>query len=92
MLALGLAIYESRLCSGCGQDLEYAMDPDLADEWSTTDPDRCHACTALERASDRVKDSGAEHAGALRFTPGLRDGWQERRDEARAERAATAEE
>lgn len=88
MLALALAIHEATLCSGCGQDMAYSMDPDLADEWSTTDPTRCHACTALERASDRVGDT--EHARALRFTPGLREGWQGRRDKARAERAARA--
>lgn len=90
MLALALAIHESTLCSGCGQDMAYSMDPDLADEWTTGHPDRCHACTALERASDRIKESGAEHADALKITPGLREGWQGRRDKARAERAATA--
>lgn len=91
MLALALAIHESTLCSGCGQDMAYSMDPDLAEEWTTGHPDRCHACTALERASDRIKDSGEGHAAALKITPGLREGWEGRRDKARAARAATAE-
>ena len=65
-MALALAIHEATLCSGCGQDMAYSMDLDLADEWTTGHPDRCFACTALERASDRVKESGAEHAAALK--------------------------
>ena len=92
MLALALAIHEATVCSGCGQDMAYSMDPDLEDEWTTSHPTRCYACTALERQSDRVKDSGTEHTSALRFTPGLREGWEGRRDKARAARAATAEE
>lgn len=90
MLALALAIHEATLCSGCGQDMAYSMDPDLADEWTTGHPDRCFACTALERASDRVKESGAEHAAALKITPGLREGWEKARERNRSEREAEA--
>ena len=90
MLALALAIHEATVCGGCGQDMAYSMDPDLEDEWTTSHPTRCYACTALERQSDRVKDSGTEHTGALRFTPGLREGWEKARERNRAEREAEA--
>lgn len=90
LLALGLALYEATICSGCGQQLHYSMDPDLADEWSTTEPTRCHACTALSRASDELRDQGRDHTHALRIQPGLREGWEGRLEQARAERAAKA--
>lgn len=88
MLALALAIYEATLCSGCGQELHLSMDGDLADEWTTAQPDRCHACTALERASDSIRDSKWDHPNALKITPGLREGWESRLADARAARAS----
>lgn len=90
MLALALAIHEATVCSGCGQDMAYSMDPDLEDEWTTSHPTRCYACTALERADERVKESGTKHAQSLRFTPGLREGWEKARERNRAEREAGA--
>ena len=88
MLALGLALYEATICPSCGQPLHLAMDDDLADEWTTTHPVRDHACTALERANEGIK--GFDHPRALRIQPGLREGWEGRLEQARAERAAKA--
>lgn len=88
MLALALAIHEATLCSGCGQELHLSMDPDLADEWTTAQPDRCHACTALSRASDQISESKWDHPRALKITPGMREGWEDRLAETRAARDA----
>lgn len=88
MLALSLAIYEATLCGGCGQELHLSMDGDLADEWTTAEADRCHACTALSRASESINDAKRDHPSALKITPGLREGWESRLAEARATRAA----
>lgn len=73
-MALALTAYEDGLCPNCGQNLRYAMDPALADYWTTMDAGRDHACTALASAQDRVKDS--EHPHALRHVVGLREGWE----------------
>ena len=92
MLALALTIYEDGLCSGCGQQMHESMDGDLSDEWTTTEPHRCHACTALERAYERSKNR--EHPRALRYIVGLREGWEKRKAAlvtARAERASAGE-
>lgn len=45
------------------------------------DPVRCHACTALASAHDRVKDN--DHPHALRHIVGLREGWEQARANAR---------
>lgn len=90
LLALGLAIHEATVCSGCGQDLRYSMDPDLEDFWTTAHPHRCHACTALSRASERLQDEGREHTSALRMEPGLRAGWEEHLEKVQAERSRAA--
>ena len=90
LLALGLAIYEESRCSGCGEWLHESMDPDLLDEWTTTIPHRCGACTALARASDDDRDKGRDHPGALRRRVGLRQGWEQRKAQAVAEREARA--
>lgn len=66
------------------------MDGDLLEEWTTVEPQRCGACTALARARDRIDDSKREHPEALKVEPGLREGWEERLHEARAERATRA--
>lgn len=63
-----------------------AMDPDLADWWTTAVATRDHACTAIAEAQKR--DEGAEHAHALRYIVGLREGWEDARSAARRERAA----
>ena len=91
LLALALQTYEDDLCDGCGQSLTESMDPDLADEWATLPPHRCAACTALAAAAERAEKDGTEHPRALRWVIGLREGWQERRSAARAERAAANE-
>lgn len=87
-LALALQLYEDDHCPGCGQRLDEAMDPDLADLWTTAPPVRDHACTALAAAQER--DQGEKHHQALRYVVGLAEGWEEVRAEsaARRERAA----
>lgn len=68
------------------------MDPDLAGEWTTLEPIRDYACTAIARTAEGAKDS--EHPGALRYVPGLREGWEGRKAAlvaARAESAASGE-
>jgi hypothetical protein len=68
------------------------MDPDLADEWTTMEPFRDYACTAIARAAESAKDS--DHPGALRYVVGLREGWEVRKAgsvAARAERAASSQ-
>lgn len=90
LLAMGLAIYEATVCSGCGQDMRYSMDPDLADFWTTAHPHRCHACTALSRASEKIRDQKVEHESALRIEPGLRPGWEEHLEKVRADRSMAA--
>lgn len=89
-MALALQAHEDSLCSSCGQPLKEAMDPDLLDEWTHMHPVRCGGCTALAVAAESQKD--AKHPGALRFILGLKEGWEERRLAARAERAASAKE
>jgi len=86
LLALGLQAYEDNRCPDCGQRLDLATDPDLADEWTTMAPIRDHACTALGVAAEANKT--ASHSGALRFPVGLKEGWEDRQSAARAERAA----
>jgi len=73
LLAMALRLYEDGLCPGCGQQIRYAMDPALAEFWTTMPPVRDHACTALAEAQDGVKDS--RHPHALRHVVGLREGW-----------------
>lgn len=51
------------------------MDPALADFWTTMDPVRDHACTALALAQDAVKDE--RHPHALRHVVGMREGWED---------------
>lgn len=90
LLALGLALYEGTLCSGCGQPLHLSMDGDLLDEWSTVTPHRCGACSALERAHERIQEGDWDQPRALKIEPGLREGWESRLEKVRAERAAKA--
>ena len=52
-----------------------ATDPRLADYWTTMDPARNYAHTALLAAQKR--DEGREHPEALRYVVGLREGWEE---------------
>lgn len=75
LLAVALSVYEGRHCSGCGQDMTYSMDPALAEHWSTMDPARCFACTALAGAQKRTENS--DHPHALRHVVGLREGWED---------------
>lgn len=75
LLALALNLYEDGICSGCGQQVKYAMDPALADYWTTMHPVRDHACTALAVAQDAVKDD--KHPHALRHVVGMREGWEQ---------------
>lgn len=66
------------------------MDPDLSDEWTSMEPHRCGACTALAEAAEANKDS--KHPGALRYILGLHEGWEKRKaakSAARAERASS---
>lgn len=72
---MALRLYEDGLCPGCGQQIAYAMDPALADYWTTMDPVRDHACTALALAQDSVKDERQPHA--LRHVVGMREGWED---------------
>jgi len=85
LLALALQAYEDSLCSSCGQSLKYAMDPDLAHEWTTMAPHRCGGCTALAESAEANKDS--RHPGALRYIIGLKEGWEARLATARASRS-----
>jgi hypothetical protein len=85
LLALALQEYEDQHCPDCGQNLKYAMDPDLADEWTTMAPVRDHACTALAQAAEANKD--AKHAQALRHPVGMREGWEGRLAATRAAKA-----
>lgn len=89
LLALALQEYEDGLCEGCGQTLRESMDGDLMGEWTTAEPHRCGACTALAAAAEQNKDR--DHPNALRYLVGLREGWQARRSAARAERAAASQ-
>ena len=68
-------MYESWLCSGCGQDMRYSMDYRLEDHWAALDAVRCQACTALAVA--QKGDEGKDHPHALRHAVGLREGWRE---------------
>jgi len=75
LLALALRMYEDGICPGCQQQIKYAMDPALAEFWTTMQPVRDHACTALAEAQDAVKDS--KHPHALRHIVGMREGWED---------------
>jgi hypothetical protein len=88
LLALALQIHEDAVCPGCGQLVSECMDPDLLDEWTTMEPHRDGACTALARARERNKDR--EHPGALRFVVGLKAGWEDRKASAVAGRERAA--
>lgn len=83
--------YEDGLCDGCGQPLRDTLDDDLRDYWTTANPHRCGGCNALAEAHEASEQQGRKHLGALRYVVGLREGWQERRSAARAERAAASE-
>lgn len=72
---MALRAYEDGICPGCGQQVRYATDPGLAEFWTTMDPVRDHACTALADAHDAVKDD--RHPHALRHVVGMREGWEE---------------
>jgi hypothetical protein len=72
---MALRLYEDGMCPGCGQQIRYAMNPDLAEYWTTMAPVRDHACTALAEAQDGVKDS--RHPHALRHVVGMREGWED---------------
>ena len=89
MLALALQAYEDDTCSSCGQWLTHAMDPDLADDWTSMSPHRCGGCTALAEAAEANKDT--KHPGALRYVLGLREGWEARLAATRAKRSAASE-
>ena len=91
LTALALQQYEDSLCDGCGQVLRESMDGDLLDEWTTAEPYRCGACTAIARAAEQADKVGREHPGALRFIVGLREGWEGRLAAARAKRAASSQ-
>lgn len=87
-----MTLYEDSLCSGCGNPKRLTMDPDLADEWTTTHPYTCGGCAALSRAGKRNEKE--EHPTALRFVIGLRQGWEKRKARkvaARAEAEATGD-
>jgi hypothetical protein len=87
LLALALTIYEDGLCPGCGQPKRMAMDPDLAEEWTSAHPWRCGGCMALSRAAKRNEKD--DHPHALRYVIGLREGWERRKAKAVAERATS---
>ena len=53
----------------------YAMDPGLADFWTTMDPVQDHACAALADAQEAVKES--RHPHTLRHVVGMREGWED---------------
>lgn len=89
LLALGLQAFEDNRCPDCGQRLDLAMDPELAEEWTTMQPIRDHACTAIAVAAETNKN--APHMGALRYPVGLREGWDQRRLATRAERSTAGE-
>lgn len=72
---MALRLHEDLTCPGCGQVLSESMNPALADYWTTMDPVRCHACTALAVAQDVSQE--ARHPHALRHVVGLREGWEE---------------
>lgn len=74
-MAVALSLYEDGICAGCGQQLKYAMDPALADYWTTMLPARDHACTALAVAQETVKDEKYPHA--IRHVVGTRAGWED---------------
>lgn len=62
-------MYESLLCSGCGQMVTESMDPANEGRWSSPPPHRCHACTAIaHRAKDYEKADAPE---ALKFSAEL---------------------
>lgn len=70
-LALALTLHEDTLCSGCRQPLQDSTsedaDPALLDTvpYVVPPPTRCHACTALDEASEVYADAHAP--AALRF-------------------------
>jgi hypothetical protein len=67
--AVALTIYESALCSGCGQPLEEstspAADPASPDSiwhYDVPAPARCHGCTAMQQAQTGYQDADSPHA------------------------------
>jgi hypothetical protein len=77
LLALALTLYEDGLCSGCGQPKRLTMDPDLADEWTTTDPFVCAGCVTLSVIAKQNKD--ADHPHSMRYVLGMSQGWEQRK-------------
>ena len=77
---MALRIYDDSTCTGCGQIMALALDPVLAGYWTTMEPVRDYACTALADAQKR--DEGSAHSHALRHVVGLREGWEQAREEA----------
>ncbi|MGH6960337.1 MAG: hypothetical protein ACREE7_07640, partial [Dongiaceae bacterium] len=55
---------------GCGLPLAETLDPANSGRWITSEPLRCHACTALGRAQANHRDH--EHPHALIHVPELR--------------------
>lgn len=74
MLALALQIHEDRTDPVTGQDVALSTDPRLAEYWTTMQPVRDYAQTALIEAQKRNEDR--EHPEALRYVVGLREGWE----------------
>lgn len=75
MLALALRAYEDGIDPSTGQRIDLATNPLLADYWTTMNPVRDYAATALAVAQDAVKDD--RHPHALRHVLGLREGWED---------------
>lgn len=67
MLALALRVHEDSLCKGCGVPMDESMDPANERHYHTDLPVRCHACTAYERAREKVAEAKYPQPGALRL-------------------------
>jgi hypothetical protein len=61
---MALAVYESGLCSGCGDPLEQTTKAEHEYAYVPKPPIRCHRCTAADRGADQYRDS--PHPAALR--------------------------
>ena len=84
LLAAALIRHEDSLCAGCGQPTEESMDPSSdPDErdgefvYQVGPPDRCHACTAIARASKPYLEPPGKDQAAVEAPHALR--WRARR-------------
>ncbi|NUO35507.1 MAG: hypothetical protein HOQ27_10665 [Dermatophilaceae bacterium] len=77
LLALALTLYEDRIDPSHGQRRDLALDPDLADEWTYTDPVMDFAALAIEQSAKSKEKS--DHPQAWRHLIGLREGWEDRK-------------